>query len=29
MISNTIDLSNRKLTIERTFNVPIQLVWDA
>ena len=29
MMSNTNDLSNRTLTIERTFNAPIQLVWDA
>ncbi|MGB5430553.1 SRPBCC family protein [Eudoraea sp.] len=28
-MSNTKGLSNRTLTIERTFNAPIQLVWDA
>lgn len=29
MMSNTNDLNNRTLTIEKTFNAPIQLVWDA
>jgi len=29
MMSNTNDLSNRTLTIERMFNAPIQLVWGA
>ncbi len=28
-MSNTNEFNNRTLTIERTFNAPIQLVWDA
>jgi len=28
-MSNTKELNNRTLTIKRTFNAPIQLVWDA
>ncbi len=28
-MSNTSDLSNRTLTLKRTFNAPIELVWEA